>query len=107
MRAGQLRERVDIQRPIETKGAGGGVTVTYATEMSGVPARVEYQGGRKYFDADTVLAAMLARVTMRYVGILTLKHVLRLPGGEMLRIHSIQPDERRRELQVLCERATT
>lgn len=106
MRRGQLKERVDIQRPVETKGEGGGVSVAYATEFPSVAARVEYQGGRKYFDADSVLSASVVRVTIAYRKRLTLKHVFRVrPDGPLLKIHSAQPDERRTEIVCLCERS--
>lgn len=105
MRSGQLRERLDIERPVETRGVGGGVSVSYATAQAGTPARVEHLRGRQLFEAASVRPQASVQVTVRYVPWLTVGHRFRAADGLVLNIAHIQPDERRSQMVCLCEQA--
>jgi|GEM_PF-3946259 len=104
MQTGRLRERLDIERPVESKGEGGGVSTTYSTQWSGVAARVEHLGGRQLFEAASVMPQATVRVTVWFLAGLTVAHRFREHDGTILNIGHIKPDERRTRMECLCER---
>lgn len=101
MRAGELRHRVTLQSVTVARDAVGGTTETW-TDQATVWAAIEPLRGREYWDAAQVAAEATYRVRMRYrAGV---SPEMRLTyQGRTLEIESVtSPDERRRELELIC-----
>lgn len=99
MNAGQLRDRIDVQRPVVSRT--GGPTV-WETEHVGVPAKVVHLSGRELFEARSVVDRVSVRVEIRYLDGLTAEHRF-LNGSQVLNILAVLPDARRTRMEVLCE----
>lgn len=99
MRAGLLRDRIDVQRPVESPAGG---PAAWETEHVGVPAEVEHLSGRELFEARSVVDRVSVRVRIRYLDGLTAEHRF-LNGSEVLNIVAVLPDARRTRMEVLCE----
>jgi SPP1 family predicted phage head-tail adaptor len=104
-RIGPMRERVRIEREVRSADAGGGAIVTW-TPLDHAPtawARIEPLSGRELVQAMRLQARLTHKVTMRWRGDVTA--AMRLVWGE--RVFNIRarlnPDERRRYLELLCE----
>jgi SPP1 family predicted phage head-tail adaptor len=96
-----MRHRVTLETPVETQGADGSVTLTWAP-FAAVWASVEPLLGREYFDAQREQADVSHRVRMRYLAGGT--HSMRLVlGSRVFEIESvINAGERNRELVLMC-----
>ena len=107
MRVGRLRHRVQIQSATESADSFGEPTFTWATYARRL-ASIEPLQGRELFTAQQVNPEITIRVRLRYdqdLADLTPKHRL-VFGSRTLEIDSvIKPDERNRELQLLCKEA--
>ena len=101
MRAGRLRQRVQIKTPVEARNAYGERITTWST-LATVWAAVEPIRGREFFEAETVQAEITHRVILRYYpGIVPRYRVVF--EGRVLEIQAvINVDERSRELQLMC-----
>lgn len=73
MRAGDLRHRVEIQEPSDSRDAHGGITRTWNTVATRW-ARIEPLSGRELFQAQQVEARTRVRITMRPYAALTETH---------------------------------
>ena len=65
MRAGKLIHRIDIQEPIESKGAMGGATKTWAS-FHECWADVRELSGRELNQSDQVASKVIATCFIRY-----------------------------------------
>jgi len=101
MKAGQLRHRVTIQRLTITQGTAGEVIEGWS-DVATVYAAVEPLSGREFWQAQQVAAENQIRVRIRYrAGLDTTMRVIH--DTRTLEILSIvNPEERRRELQLMC-----
>jgi SPP1 family predicted phage head-tail adaptor len=106
MRAGELRHSVSLQRVTETQSESGEITETWTT-LATVRAAVEPLEGREQYLAQAVHATATTRVRLRYYAGLTAKDRV-LFGTRPLNILGItDPDERHRELILLCEEVSS
>lgn len=107
MKAGRLRHRVELQSATETADSYGEPTFTWSTYAHRW-ASVEPLQGRELFTAQQVNPEVNIRVRLRHDEVLadlTPKHRL-VFGSRTLEIDSvIRPDERGREVQLLCKEA--
>jgi SPP1 family predicted phage head-tail adaptor len=101
MRGGRLRKRVILQRPVETQGDTGGVTISWV-DVATVWAGVEPLRGREYESARAQNAETTHRIVLRFRDDIQRTWRLRLQNStryyridEMLNI-----DERNREVQI-------
>ena len=101
MRAGNLRHRVTIQTFTTTTDSYGQPIESWAT-FAEVWGAVEPLTGREYFQAQQVQAEVNYRVRLRYLaGVVPTMRVLH--DGRTLEVQAvINPDERNRELQLMC-----
>jgi SPP1 family predicted phage head-tail adaptor len=104
-RIGSLRERVTLQSETRNPDAAGGAVVSWSAlaHAPTVWARVEPLLGREALQAMQLKAPVSYRVTMRWRDDITA--AMRLVwGARVLNIRSIiNPDERRRYIEILCE----
>jgi len=107
MRAGRLRQRINVQKVTETRGAHGSVTRTWNTVASRW-ASVEPLRGREYMEAAQATSNVTHRVRMRfYSGLNTKSYRFQFtnpPDSERtLNIDSVlNLDERNREHECMC-----
>lgn len=99
MRAGRLRKRVILQRPVETQGDTGGVTTTWV-DVATVWAGVEPLRGREYESARARNAETTHRLVLRHRD--DILQTWRIAfGGRIFRIDELlNIDERNREVQI-------
>lgn len=101
MRAGELRHRVTLQQPAETRNEYGEAERTWS-HVATVWAAVEPLSGREYFDSQQRQAAVSTRITLRYQPGIT-PHMRVLFGARVYEIDSvIDIEERHREMQLMC-----
>jgi len=101
MIAGLLRERVTILQSVPTQNSYGEVEAAWQV-LAEVWGRYEVLRGREFFDARQMQEEVTARVTIRYRSDVAVGMRLRVRGTEY-RITAVIPDERRKELQLMCE----
>jgi len=104
MRAGKLRHRVIIEQVTSTDDGYGGRSDAWAT-FATVWASVKPLRGHEYFQAQQMQAKVTHKVKIRYLQGVT--HKMRVKyGSRILNIVSvINPDEKSRELVLMCEEA--
>lgn len=81
MRAGRLRQRVQIQERAETRDEHGGTEPNWNT-IATVWASVEPLRGRELFEAQQLKERTTMRVRMRHYPALTTKHRLVLLNAD-------------------------
>ena len=96
MRIGQLRQRVDSQRPVSVQDGSGDPVVVWESIATKVPARIEPLRGSELI-AKIVLASKVdTQVTIRYrAGVdatMRLKHLLGNGAFELFNIAAVLPD---------------
>ena len=101
MQGGTLRHHITFQSPINTNDGMGGVTVSWEDEFNAW-AEIDPPKGREYFAAGEKQTEITTRVRVRYrsgiVGSWRVKF-----GTRIFDINSIiDPDERHRELILMC-----
>jgi SPP1 family predicted phage head-tail adaptor len=102
LRAGSLRHRVTLQQPAETPDGGGGFTLAW-TDVATVWAAIEPLKGAERLHAQQLQSPVTHRVTMRYRSGVTPTMRL-LFEARTLNIRAvIDPQERNRTLELLCE----
>lgn len=101
MRAGDLHHRVTIQQPVESQNSYGEPIATWQ-DVATVWAAIEPLQGRERFDAQQVVAQVDTRIRIRYRPGITPKMRV-LFGTRVFDIQAVvEPETRRRELQLLC-----
>jgi len=105
MRAGQLRERIEIQRDDGTPD-GLAAHVPDWTTIARVYARVETLSGRELVEAQQLKQDVTHRVTIRYLSGLTGKHRVLRASDSILNIEAVIPDERNTRQQLMCRQVT-
>lgn len=101
MEAGNLRHRITIQKPGMTRNAYNQPVDTWDT-VATVWAAVEPLRGREFYAAQQINAEATVRVRIRYRA--DVERGMRiLVGNKILEIlYVIQPELRKRELEILC-----
>lgn len=102
MRIGSLRHRITIQKFDKVDDGGGGYEETWVA-VATVSASVSPLQGKERYEAQQIQSSLSHKIKMRYRdGILPTMRVLF--GARIFNIISvIDPDERHRELDLLCE----
>ena len=102
MEAGKLNKRVTIQAPVTATDSSGAPNPTWV-DIATVSAAIEPLRGREFFSAQQANNELSHRVTIRYRR--GIKPSYRLMYGiRYLEIESIiDPEERNRELQLMCK----
>jgi len=100
MRAGQLKQRITIQQPTQTKNAIDEVVSTWSTFCT-IWAAIEPAVGSSYYAANQLDAKVDGKVRIRYRG--DLEPTMRVKFGDrILNIVSIvHPQENHRELHLM------
>jgi len=101
MRSGELRHRVTIQAKSITQNGFGEPVETWS-DVATVWASVQPLAGREYFQAQQIKADITLRIRMRYRS--GIQPAMRLLfESRVFEIQAvIDPDERHRELELLC-----
>lgn len=103
MRAGKLRFRLDLQQPVETRDAHGGVTQTWS-RVTQVWADIEPLKGQELFEARKVEPRLSHKLTLRHQPALTPDWRLAQPAtGRVFQPFSVRDvHERQRQTEVLA-----
>lgn len=96
MRAGPLRDRIEIQTPTTARDAGGAATVSYATEATRY-GRIEPLSSRERLIAAQSQSRTTLRIYLRFYDGLTTRHRLKKGSRTFGIVGVTQPDERERE----------
>lgn len=103
MRAGQLRERITIERRTEQQSDTGEVTWTWQPAVT-CRARISAKGGQEEFVADQVSPRRVVDVYIRYRTDLADAEQLRIRHGQQIYdvVFASNLNERNRELHLQC-----
>lgn len=102
MKAGKLRQRVEIQARTTTQDSFGAPVPSWAT-VATVWANVLDQGSRELWQAQQVRPDLTTLVTIRYYAGLTPRHRIKY-GSRILNIDSVaNPDGQKREHSLMCK----
>jgi SPP1 family predicted phage head-tail adaptor len=105
MRAGQLRHRIEIQRPIVTRDAYGAEIKAWSALVS-LWAHVQTLNGSERILQTQADATLTHQITIRYYPGLT--PVMRVRwNGRLFEIHSLVPDEREQQLVLMCSESVS
>jgi len=99
IRAGRLRDRVDILRQVKVRD-GSGYAISWVTIGSDVPAEVISQAGREGVFEKVFQSVRVFQITIRWRGDLLPDDQLKLDGVD-LNIRSAEDRDRRRESLVI------
>lgn len=107
MFAGRLRDRIDIERPAETRGAAGSVVQEFELWLTNEPAAVEPLQSKEFFAARQLQSQITTRIRMRWIAGVTSKMRVRHVTPEGTQYYAIEgppvnPKSRCRELQLMC-----
>jgi len=104
MRAGELRQRITLQKPVQTRSSFNELVTSY-TDVATVWAAVEWEYGRRYLEASQLNAEVAGIIRIRYRS--DIKPEWRLKYGDryiqILSIANVR--ERDQELQLNCKEA--
>lgn len=96
--------KINIQQAVEAQNEYGEPMVTWATFKSSVWASIKPLRGREYWAAQQVQAEIDTEIGIRYVAGVTFKMRI-LNGTDEYYIRSIiNPEERDKELLLMCAR---
>ena len=101
MRAGNLRHRVTIQSPINTRTASGGTTQAWST-VATVWAEVRSESGSELIKSGREVSQARYRIWMRYRDEVTTKHRI-VYGVKAMNILSASVNNQRTELEIIAE----
>lgn len=97
-----MRQRVTLQSFTAGSDGQGGTTKTFATLVSGLPAKVVPIGGSEAVETNAQTATLRTMVTIRYRSDVSVKQRI-VWGSRTLEIGAIQdPDGRSSRLELLC-----
>lgn len=101
MRAGKLRHRIGIQNETATRDAYGAEVKTWKTYKE-CWAEIDPPQSREFFSANQTQAEVTTRVRIRYLSGVTPNMRIKF-NTRYLNINSIiNPDERNKELIMMC-----
>lgn len=102
IKAGALRHRVTLQSAAETPDGGGGFTTAWS-DVATVWAAIEPLKGTERLRAEQLENPVTHRVTIRHRAGVTAKMRVAF-GARVFNIRAvINPEERNRRLELLCE----
>lgn len=105
-RISKLRKKIDIQRSTSTQNSFGEDVKTWVDFAINRWARVETLSGKEFFQAQRIVGEVDTRFTIRFIP--RVKEKMRvIYGGNPYDIQSALPDERNKELELLCKRIST
>ena len=97
MQAGQLRNLITIQTPVEAQTSTGEPTITWVTYYT-VNGSIEPLIGREYWQSKQISSEISGKINIRYIKGITAKMRIKF-GNRYYNIESIiDPEERHREL---------
>ena len=102
MRAGKLRHKVTIKSREASQDEYGEVTYTWSTAARAW-ANIEPLAGRELLHAQQVNAELTHRVTMRYMSGVDPTDRIAFGSRTLEVVSVINPDERNKELVLLCK----
>ena len=111
LQAGDLRRRITIQEPVDTRTSSGGASRTWTT-VSGcnrVPAKIVYpppaKKGDEVYTQDQLHSAVFSTITIRYRPSTNINASMRvLYGSKIAEIRTVFPvDENQQEITMQCE----
>ena len=105
--AGELRNRITIEHPVESRDESGGVTVQWQELPSGAHAwsKREDLSGRELFQAQQINAQVATQFTVRWRSDIDARMRV-VSDGITYPIESVQdPEGRREKLVLLCSRS--
>ena len=104
MRAGELRHRITLQKPVQTRSSFNELVTTY-TDVDTVWAAVEWQSGRRFEAAKQLNAEVQGIIRIRYRSDVRAEWRIKY-GDRYIQILSIaNVRERDQELQLNCKEA--
>lgn len=99
IQAGQLRDVIHIQKPVDVQDTTGQMDTAFETIHEDVRAEVHPLSGREYISADQIAADITTRITIRRIpGIEPNQRIIRVveedspPTIEVYDIQSVLPD---------------
>jgi SPP1 family predicted phage head-tail adaptor len=101
MNAGELRQRITLERPTITRDTSGAEIQTWGT-FATVWASKKHKTSREFYAAQKVNAEITDLFTIRYRAGVTTRMRVSFDGKDYDILGADDPDGRRRELQVLC-----
>ena len=103
MRAGELRERVTIEKPVQVAGKAGATKTTWTEVATNVHARVTPLRGQEQVNAMQLSSKVSHRVKLRYRSDVVAEWRI-IWDGLTLNIRAVtNPDERRRFTELACD----
>jgi SPP1 family predicted phage head-tail adaptor len=99
---GELRQKVVLQKPIDTTDAGGGVSVVWQ-DVETIRAKVVPLRGREMTYAMGLANPITHRFLIRYRSDVLGKWRVVYDGREFSIQAAVDPDERKRFLELSCE----
>jgi SPP1 family predicted phage head-tail adaptor len=103
VRAGQLRQRIDIQTVALTADGAGGATEAWSNFVTGIYAHVEPLSGRELFQAQQVNDELTHKITARYYPGITSKMRVKYGARTFLIESIVDAEERHRSLELMCK----
>ncbi len=86
MRAGRLRHRITILRPVESRSADGGVVIEWEPFMTR-HAHIEGLRGRELFEQASAQARATHKIEMRHAPDVTPRHAVDFKGRRFEIVH--------------------
>ncbi len=102
MRSGQLRHRITLERPRQTDVSAQGQSVEVWEEVGRFWAAVEPLSARQFVSGDQQRGETTHTVRIRWIDGVTLRDRIDFNGRKLNIASVINPDERNRELQLIC-----
>jgi SPP1 family predicted phage head-tail adaptor len=99
MRAGRLRHRMAIYSVTKSGGVSGAETLTLVGTF---PCEISPMSGKEYQALGGTENVLTHKITMRYLNVITTKHIGIWEGRRFRFTAVIDPGERKRELQIVA-----
>lgn len=102
VRASHLRDLVDLQTRVVTQDAMGGLSNTWVTQAQ-VFAKIRPVAGREDIAGGAAVSNVTHDVRIRWRGDVTAGWRVKLGSRVLNVVSAYDTDQRRREMQLLCE----